>query len=103
MAQPAYADETLLNAAAVSNQIDEVAVSPGKIVATAAAPAAATGNQPVPAQGGAPVQVAQLTTDFPEQVVVSATRRETFLQDTPIAISAVSSTPSTLLDSSMLR
>ncbi len=95
MAQPAWADETApIEASAVFKQLDEVAVTPGTLVvaqATSASPAsAATSSQVMPAQGGAPVQVAQAMTDFPEQVVVSATRRETFLQDTPIAISAVS-------------
>ena len=84
-AQPASADETApIDAAAIFQQLDDVAVAPDKVVV--AQPASAE----IPAQGGAPVQVAQATTDFPEQVVVSATRRETFLQDTPIAISAVS-------------
>ena len=94
MAQPAQAGDSQLVQAGSSAQLEELAVTPQKAVVAQAtsesATSAHTPSQPIPAQGGAAVQVAQAMTDFPEQVIVSATRRETFLQDTPIAISAVS-------------
>jgi iron complex outermembrane receptor protein len=97
VAQPARADEPApIDAAVVSNQLDQIAVSPAKVLvaeATASAPASDnTARQPIVlAQTGAapPAQMTQASTAEPEKVVVTATRRETFLQDTPIAITAV--------------
>jgi len=72
-----------------------VEVGPPKAALTILAQAApATVAQPTvvaqAAQGAAP-QVAQVTNpDQPEEVYVTATRRETLLQQTPIAITAVS-------------
>jgi iron complex outermembrane receptor protein len=63
--------ETLVASAATSNET---------LIALAA---------PQPA-ASASVQVAQAAMQEPEAVIVTATKRETFLQDTPIAITAVS-------------
>ena len=93
MAQPAYADEPAsADAAQVANTLDQIVVTRPSAALAATMVAQATPATPpiVLAQGGAPIQVAQGNPEFPEQVIVSATRRETFLQDTPIAISAIS-------------
>ena len=80
--QPAWAGEVAVdnndNSAGV---LAQVVVTQPIMVAQAA---------PGVAAAAAPVQVAQGTMSTPEQVLVTATRRETLLQDTPIAISAVS-------------
>ena len=94
LAQPAFADETAaIDAAQVATTLDQVVVTKPNAGLAPTMVAQATPSTPptVLAQaGGAPRPTTVAADVAPEQIVVTATRRETFLQDTPIAISAVS-------------
>jgi hypothetical protein len=85
IAQPAWADEVV-----VANENSDTGIL-GQIVVAQATPAApdSTPTAVSALAQAATTVVAQAATSAPEQVLVTAFKRETLLQETPIAIAVV--------------